>query len=93
MTITDEELATIHLIAAGSDYTNFRILKLLPSSINEISKKLCFHSSSLNNRVNRLEYFGLVERDRTKGTISLSQFGSYFLNTVTLIGTKSKLYI
>lgn len=64
----------------GTREGNYQILKLLPSSIKELQKKMNLSKMPMNRRVNDLEAAGLVKRDKgygimKKGMVSLTELG------------------
>ncbi len=71
---------TLAVFRVGSDEKNYRILKMLPSSIDEIQGILKTKGvKSINTRVNNLEEVGLLIRVRGEGKVIPSAMTPGFL--------------
>ena len=66
----------------GTDEVNFRILKMLPASIEEIMMETKFTKVPINIRVNLLEKVWLAKRYRGTGMVILTDFGKFFIDKI-----------
>ena len=77
------ELDTLKVFRVGCDEKNFKILKLLPTTIEELQKELQTKGvKPIHDRVNQLEEMGLLIRQRGTGKIETSQMTNQFLKEI-----------
>jgi predicted transcriptional regulator len=69
-------------VRVGTDLKNFKILKMLPSNVENIMKELSLTKVPVNNRVNLLEEVDLISRLRGTGDVVISDFGKFFLDKI-----------
>jgi DNA-binding GntR family transcriptional regulator len=69
-------------VRAGTDLKNFKILKMLPSNIENMMKELHLTKVPVNNRVNLLEEVDLIRRLRGTGDVVITDFGKFFLDKI-----------
>lgn len=62
----DIKKITLNALQVGMDEVNFRILNMLPTTIKEIMEETGLSKVPVNNRVNQLEKYSLVKRDKRK---------------------------
>ena len=89
---TDEEISRelgelcadigMKTVRAGTDLTNFKILKMLPSNVKNIGEALHLTKVPVNNRVNLLEEVDLVKRFKGTGNVVMTDFGTFFLEKI-----------
>ena len=79
--ILSEKIA-LKIVQAGSDTTNFKILKMLPTNTETIMNVTGLTKVPVNIRMNHLEKVGLAKRRRGTGEIILTDLGEYFINSV-----------
>jgi len=72
----------LKVVRIGTDETNFKILKMLPSNIENMMKELHLTKVPVNNRVNLLEEVGLVKRFKGTGNVAIADFGEFFLDKI-----------
>ncbi len=76
------EIMALRMVRAGTDRTNFKILKMVSSNINTVSKEFGLSRVPVNVRVTELESVGLVERFRGTGNFVLTDFGRFFIDEI-----------
>lgn len=76
------ETIALHVVRAGTDKTNFKILEMLPSNIGIMMIELNMTKVPINVRVNKLEKVGLVDRFKGTGNVVLTDFGKFFIDTI-----------
>lgn len=69
-------------VRAGTDLKNFKILKMLPSNVENIMKELRLTKVPINNRLNLLEKVDLIKRLRGTGDVTITDFGKFFLGKI-----------
>lgn len=88
---------TLTLFKIGSDKTNYNILKILPNKISTIMDYTNLTKVPINNRINKLEMCGLVERKRGTGEVLITNLGNGFIryvqSTMSLVGDDEKQFI
>jgi len=84
------ESATLNLFKVGCDKNNFRILKSIPSNVNNLIKEFNLSKMPMNRRINELEKVGLVKRDRWKGDVEPTELTKVFLEKVEYIKKEMK---
>lgn len=76
-------LDTLKAFRIGCDEKNFKILNLLPTTIDKLQKELQTKGvKPIHDRVNQLEEMGLLIRQRGTGKIETSQMTSQFLKEI-----------
>ena len=76
------EKITLKIVQVGTDKTNFKILKTLPTSIESIMRETGLTKVPVNSRMNQLEKVGLAKRWRGTGRIVLTDLGEYFIDMI-----------
>ena len=76
------EKMALKVVRVGTDKVNFKILKMLSSNINVMSKEFNLTKVPINVRVNELEKVGLVLRFRGTGNVALTDFGKFFIDKI-----------
>lgn len=82
-----EEL-TLEMFNVGTDGINFKILKMLPTDINNIMKEVNLTKMPVNTRINKLENVGLAKRIRGTGKAIPTDMAKNFLEFVNIIENK-----
>lgn len=78
------ELIALKCVRIGADETNYRILEMLPSTINDIMKELKITKIRANSRVNSLERVDLIYRWRGTGIVKLTELGKFLMERIEL---------
>ena len=63
------ESVTLNVFNVGTKQTNFDILKSLPSDVDNIMKETGLTKVPVNNRINELEKYGLLKREKGTGKV------------------------
>lgn len=79
------EKITLRIVHGAVKKNNFVVLKMLPSTINEIMKETGLAKVPANQRVNELERLCLVERRRGTGEVKLTEYGELIVKIITKI--------
>ena len=75
---------TLKAFRIGCDEKNYRILRSLPTTIEDIMKELQITKMPTNARVNALEEVGLLKRHRGTGKIESSTITLEYLKQIIL---------
>ena len=73
---------TLKIIQVGVNKTNFKILKMVPTDVDNIMKETGLSKVPVNVRLNELEKVGLITRFRGTGKISMTEFGKKFMKII-----------
>lgn len=77
-------LDTLKAFRIGCDEKNYRILKLLPTTIEKLQKELKTKGvKPINDRANQLEELGLLIRQRGSGKLEPTQLTKKYLETIS----------
>lgn len=76
------EKITLKMVQVGTDKTNFKILKMLPTSTESITRETGLTKVPVNSRMNQLERVGLAKRRRGTGRIVLTGLGECFMDMI-----------
>lgn len=76
------EKITLDIVFVGTKKTNFIILEMLPTDIKKIMKKTGLSKIPVNNHVNQLEKFGLLQRERGTGKLYPTKLTRILLRSV-----------
>jgi hypothetical protein len=76
------DIFALKVVRTGTDETNFKILNMLPSNIEDMMKELCLTKVPVNIRVNLLEKVELVKRFKGTGNVVITDFGEFFLKKI-----------
>ncbi len=87
------EAMTLEIFNAGSDKTNYKILKMLPTDIKNVMIELNLTRVPVNTRINNLEKAGLVLRRKGTGKIKQTDLTKDFLKLMDTIKIKVDKYI
>lgn len=74
--------ATLKIIRVGTNETNFKILKMLPSNVENIMKELCLTKVPVTVRLNLLDKMGLVNWRKGTGNVVTTDFGKFFFGKI-----------
>jgi predicted transcriptional regulator len=61
---------TLGVFETGAKETNFRILEMLPTTVDEIMKETNLTKVPVNNHLNELEKYGLLKREKGTGRVN-----------------------
>lgn len=78
------EKIVLKMIQIGTDKTNFKIIKMLPTNIDNIMKETGLTKVPVNVRVNKLEKVCLVKRRRGTGLVLLTDLGKDFIEMINI---------
>ena len=73
---------TLNVFKSGCDLPNYRILLMLPTTIDNVSNELEVGIKTTNTRVNMLEKHGLLKRIRGTGKLEKSDMTNIFLQLI-----------
>lgn len=72
----------LKIIRAGSDQTNFKILKMLPANIKDMMRELKLTKVPVTVRINMLDKVGLVEWFKGTGNVVITDLGKFFCDKI-----------
>ncbi len=72
----------LKVVRTGTDEINHKILKMLPTNIDNLMKEFKLTKVPVNIRVNALEKVGLVHRLKGTGGVEITDFGEFFLDKI-----------
>lgn len=81
------ESFTLNMFKNGAEPKNFEILRSLPTTVKMLGKKLHISKMPINRRLNELEKYGLIRRERQNGWVKPTNLTIKF---VSLIGRVNK---
>src|SRR5665811_1808437 len=61
---------TLGVFETGAKETNFHILEMLPTTVDEIMKETNLTKVPVNNHINELEKYGLLQREKGTGRVN-----------------------
>lgn len=76
------DTVAIKTVRAGTDETNFKILRMLPSNIENIMKELRLTKVPVTVRVNLLDEMGLIKWYKGTGNVVMADFGRFFFDKI-----------
>lgn len=81
---------TLNVFNVGTKQTNFYILKSLPSDVGHIMKETGLTKVPVNNRINELEKYGLLIREKGTGKVYPTELTKQFMLLIAKIETYVK---
>jgi predicted transcriptional regulator len=72
------ENVTLNVFNAGTKRTNYKIIKLLPTNVDSIMKETGLTKVPVNQRLNELEKFGLLKREKGTGRVYPTDLTDHF---------------
>ncbi len=84
------EKITLNVFNVGTKQTNFYILKTLPSNVEYIMKETGLTKVPVNNRINELEKYGLLVREKGTGKMYPTELTKQFMLLIAKVETYVK---
>lgn len=84
------EKITLNVFNVGTKQTNYYILKTLPSNVEHIMKETRLTKVPVNNRINELEKYGLLVREKGTGKMYPTELTKQFMLLIAKIETYVK---
>ena len=72
------ENITLNVFNTGTKQINFRILKALPTNVEQIMKETGLTKVPVNKHINELEKFGLLRREKGTGNVYPTELTNLF---------------
>lgn len=76
------EYITLNIFNIGTKRTNFQILKMLPTSVEEIMNETGLTKVPVNKHLNELEKYGLLQRVKGTGKANKTEMTEIFKNII-----------
>ncbi len=73
---------TLGVFETGTKETNFHILEMLPTTVDEIMKETSLTKVPVNKHLNELEKYGLLQREKGTGRVNPTQMTEKFMRII-----------
>ena len=87
------EKITLNIFCVGAKDTNFYIINTLPSDVDRIMKETGLTKVPVNRRLNELEKFGLLRREKGTGNVYPTKLTDLFKSLINEIKKQVKLNV
>jgi predicted transcriptional regulator len=76
---------TLGVFETGSNETNFHILEMLPTTVDEIMKETNLTKVPVNKHLNELEKYGLLQREKGTGNVNPTPMTAKFKQLIEVL--------
>lgn len=87
------EFITLNVFHEGTKQTNYQILQMLPTDVENIMKKTKLTKVPVNKHVNELEKYGLLKREKGTGKVYPTKMTPLFNSLINEIKTQVKMNV
>jgi len=84
------EFITLNVFHEGTKQTNYKILQMLPTDVENIMKMTELTKVPVNKHVNELEKYGLLKREKGTGKVHPTEMTSLFNSLINEIKIQVK---
>ena len=84
------ENITLNVLNSGTKRINYLILKMLPTDVESIKDEIGLTKVPINNRLNELEKYGLLKREKGTGKVYPTKLTELFKSLIIDIEDRVK---